>query len=161
MRLGHTPAEEEVAAELKISLKAYQKLLGDLKNLEIGTLHQLRNEDSGEEELAYIAGSPEDDPLFRCLRGEMAERLAAAIRNLPERERMVTTLHYCEEMTIREIGLSAGVTRSRISQIHASAVLHLRSSLSDLSPRRERSTVPSRWLRVKTPELDLLHKPAA
>jgi hypothetical protein len=53
-------------------------LLGDLKGLEIGTLHMERNEDSGEEELAYVPGRPEEDPLFRCLRGELEERLAEA-----------------------------------------------------------------------------------
>ena len=52
---------------------------GELKGLEIGTLHLERSEDSGEEELAYIPNHPEDDPLFRCLRGEMQERLAGAI----------------------------------------------------------------------------------
>jgi RNA polymerase sigma factor for flagellar operon FliA len=114
-------------------LESYQQLLGELKGLEIGTLHMERNEDSGEEELAYIPGRPEEDPLFRCLRGEMEERLTGAIQELPERERLVMTLYYYEEMTMREIGMALGVVESRVSQIHASAVLHLRSALSDLS----------------------------
>ena len=134
-RLGRAPNEGEVAAELGSTLDAYQQLLGDLKGLEIGTLHLERNEDSGEEELAYIAGRPEDDPLFRCLRGEMEERLTGAIQDLPERERLVMTLYYYEEMTMREIGMALGVVESRVSQIHASAVLHLRSALADLSSR--------------------------
>jgi RNA polymerase sigma factor for flagellar operon FliA len=134
-RLGHAPSEGEVAAEMGIRLDNYQQLLGDLKGLEIGTLHLERNEDSGEEELAYIPGSPEEDPLFRCLRGEMEERLTGAIQELPERERLVMTLYYYEEMTMREIGMALGVVESRVSQIHASAVLHLRSALSDLSTR--------------------------
>lgn len=132
-RLGRAPSESETAAEMGISLEAYQQLLGELKGLEIGTLHLERNEDSGEEELAYLPGRPDEDPLYRCLRGEMAERLAAAIENLPERERLVMTLYYYEEMTMREIGLALGVVESRVSQIHASAVLHLRAALSDLS----------------------------
>ena len=132
-RLGRPPGEHEVAAELGISLEEYQTLLGDLKGLEIGTLHTERNEDSGEEELAYIPGRPDEDPLFRCLKGEMEERLTEAITHLPERERMVMTLYYYEEMTMREIGLALGVVESRVSQIHASAVLHLRASLRDLA----------------------------
>lgn len=132
-RLGRPPNESEVAAEMDLQLDQYQQLLGELKGLEIGTLHVEHNEDSGEEELAYIPGRPEDDPLFRCLRGELQERLAEAIENLPERERMVMTLYYFEEMTMREIGLALGVVESRISQVHASAVLHLRSSLRDLA----------------------------
>ena len=136
--LGRAPSEAEVARELGVELEAYQQLLGELKGLEIGTLHMERNEDSGEEELAYVPGRTEDDPLFRCLRGEMQERLAEAIGGLPERERLVMTLYYFEEMTMREIGLALGVVESRVSQIHASAVLHLRAALADLARRVDR-----------------------
>ena len=132
-RLGRPPGEAEVAAELELSLDQYQQLLGELKGLEIGTLHMEHNEDSGEEELAYIPGSPEEDPLFRCLRGELEERLTAAIQQLPDRERLVMTLYYYEEMTMREIGLALGVVESRISQVHASAVVRLRAALKDLA----------------------------
>jgi len=132
-RMGRAPVEPEVAAEMGVSLEEYQTLLGDLKGLEIGTLHVERSEDSGEEELAYIPGRPDEDPLFRCLRGEMVDRLADAITRLPDRERLVMTLYYYEEMTMREIGLALSVVESRVSQIHASAVVHLRSSLRDLA----------------------------
>ncbi len=136
-RLGRAPVEAEIAAEIGVALESYQQLLGDLRGLEIGTLHLERNEDSGEEELAYVAGKPEDDPLFRCLRGEMEERLSGAIVELPERERLVMTLYYYEEMTMREIGMALGVVESRVSQIHASAVLHLRSALAALAGRNQ------------------------
>jgi RNA polymerase sigma factor FliA len=143
-RLRRPPNEAEVAQELAIDLTEYQQLLGDLKGLEIGTLHAERNEESGEEELAYVPGRADEDPLFRCLRGELEERLADAIAHLPERERLVMTLYYYEEMTMREIGLALGVVESRISQVHASAVVHLRAALRDLaatgqlSPGKER-----------------------
>ncbi len=132
-RLGHAPGESEVAAEMGLSLDGYQQLLGELKGLEIGTLHVEHNEDSGDEELAYVPGRPDEDPLFRCLKGEMQERLTGAISNLPDRERLVMTLYYFEEMTMREIGLAMGVVESRVSQVHASAVVHLRSALKDLA----------------------------
>src|SRR5271157_1522382 len=132
-RLGRPPAEPEVAAEMGLDLDQYQQLLGDLKGLEIGTLHMERNEDSGEEELAYVPARPEEDPLFRCLRGELEGRLSDAIANLPDRERLVMTLYYYEEMTMREIGLALGVVESRVSQVHASAVIHLRAALKDLA----------------------------
>ena len=119
-----------------MSLDEYQQLLGDLKGLEIGTLHVERNENSGEEELAYVPGKPEDDPLFHCLRGELEERLTDAIAHLPDRERLVMTLYYYEEMTMREIGLALGVVESRVSQVHASAVVHLRAALRDLAGER-------------------------
>jgi RNA polymerase sigma factor for flagellar operon FliA len=134
-RMGHAPDEAEVAVEMALTLEEYQQLLGDLKGLEIGTLHLERNEDSGEEELAYIPSRPEDDPLFCCLRGELEERLAEAIQNLPDRERLVMSLYYYEEMTMHEIGLALGVVESRVSQVHASAVVHLRSALRDLAAR--------------------------
>jgi RNA polymerase sigma factor for flagellar operon FliA len=134
-RMGRAPGEAEIAAEMTLSLDEYQQLLGDLKGLEIGTLHMERNEDSGEEELAYIPGRPEDDPLFHCLRGELEDRLSEAIANLPDRERLVMTLYYYEEMTMREIGLALGVVESRVSQVHASAVVHLRAALKDLAAR--------------------------
>ncbi len=133
-RLGRAPAEQEIAREMELSLADYQTLLGDLKGLEIGSLHMERSEDSGDEELAYIPGSPEEDPLFRCLKGEMKQRLADAIEDLPEKERMVLTLYYYEELTMKEIGLTLGVVESRVSQIHSSAVVRLRSALAGLRP---------------------------
>ena len=63
-RMGQAPGETEIAAEMGLGLEEYQQLLGDLKGLEIGTLHLEHNEDSGEEELAYVPGQPEEDPLF-------------------------------------------------------------------------------------------------
>ena len=132
-RLGRLPAEAEVAAEMGLSLEEYQSLLGDLKGLEIGTLHVDRNDGSGEEELAYVPGRSDDDPLFVCLRGELQQELAKAIERLPQRERLVMTLYYYEEMTMKEIGLALGVVESRVSQIHSSAVIRLRQELSDLA----------------------------
>ncbi len=131
-RLGRAPSEQEIAGAMELSLNDYQQLLGDLKGLEIGSLHMERTEDSGDEELAYIPGAPEDDPLFRCLKGEMKQRLADAIDELPEKERLVLTLYYYEELTMKEIGLTLGVVESRVSQIHSSAVLRLRSALASL-----------------------------
>jgi RNA polymerase sigma factor for flagellar operon FliA len=64
----------------------------------------------------------------------MKQRLAEAIDELPEKERMVLTLYYYEELTMKEIGLTLGVVESRVSQIHSSAVLRLRAALSDIRP---------------------------
>jgi len=133
-RLGHAPSEQEIAAEMKISLCDYQQLLGELKGLEIGSLNMERGEDSGDEELAYIPGSPEEDPLFQCMQGEMRQHLADAIDELPEKERLVLTLYYYEELTMKEIGLTLGVVESRVSQIHSSAVVRLRSALAGVAP---------------------------
>jgi RNA polymerase sigma factor FliA len=140
---GRAPNELEIAAQMHIDLAAYQQLLGELKGLEIGTLHSERSEDSGEEELVYLPNRPEDDPLFRFLHAEMRERLTEAISDLPERERLVMTLYYYEETTMKEIGLILGVVESRISQIHASAVLHLRARLADFATARKEPSTSS------------------
>jgi RNA polymerase sigma factor for flagellar operon FliA len=141
-RLGRVPSEQEIATEMALGLIDYQQLLGELKGLEIGSLHMERSEDSGDEELSYIPGAPDEDPLFRCLQGEMKQRLTDAIEELPEKERMVLTLYYYEELTMKEIGLTLGVVESRVSQIHSSAVVRLRASLAGLrtdnSPRKKK-----------------------
>jgi RNA polymerase sigma factor for flagellar operon FliA len=123
---GRTPTETEIAAEMQITLGEYQQMTGELKGLEIGSLNMERSEDSGDEELAYVPGPMDADPLFRCMQGEMRQRLIDAIEELPEKERMVLTLYYYEELTMKEIGLTLGVVESRISQIHSSALSRLR-----------------------------------
>jgi RNA polymerase sigma factor for flagellar operon FliA len=127
--LRRTPTETEIAREMNLGIHDYQLLLGQLKGLEIGSLNLEHNDDSGDDQLAYIAGSPEEDPLFRCLQGEARQRLIDAIEELPEKERMVLTLYYYEELTMKEIGLTLGVVESRVSQIHSAAVVRLRASL--------------------------------
>jgi RNA polymerase sigma factor for flagellar operon FliA len=128
-RLGRVPTEPEIAAEMQMELDEFQQLAGELKGLEIGSLHLERNEDAGDEEIAYIPSSPEEDPLFQCLQGEMRQRLIDAIEDLPEKERMVLTLYYYEELTMKEIGQTLGVVESRVSQIHTAAVGRLRAAL--------------------------------
>ena len=150
-RLGRAPSEVEISAAMELTLQEYQQLLGDLKGLEIGSLHMERTEDSGDEELAYIPGAPEDDPLFRCLKGEMKQRLADAIDELPEKERLVLTLYYYEELTMKEIGLTLGVVESRVSQIHSSAVLRLRTTLAELKPRGAEQAKPAAAAKKVTP----------
>jgi FliA/WhiG family RNA polymerase sigma factor len=143
-----TPTEPEIARELKLSLNDYQLLLGQLKGLEIGSLNLEHNDDSGEDQLAYIAGSPEDDPLFRCLQGEMRQMLIDAIEELPEKERMVLTLYYYEELTMKEIGLTLGVVESRVSQIHSAAVVRLRASLHGMK-KLQKLPAPTRRMPSK------------
>lgn len=138
--LGRAPSEQEIAVHLNLSLADYQQLLGELKGLEIGSLHAERGEDTGDEELAYVAGDPQDNPLFHCMKGELRQHLADAIAELPERERMVLTLYYYEELTMKEIGLTLGVVESRVSQIHSSAVLRLRTALAALRSKNSPST---------------------
>ena len=131
-----------------LPLSEYQQLLGELKGLEIGSLHMERERGLGRRGTGVYPGSPEEDPLFRCLQGEMKQRLIDAIEELPEKERMVLTLYYYEELTMKEIGLTLGVVESRVSQIHSSAVVRLRAALAGLRPKhsldREGNEAPDR-----------------
>ena len=73
----------------------------------------------------------EDEPFFRFQSDAMLGRLSEAILSLPERERLVFTLYYYEELTTGEIELLLGKTEPSVSQIHASTLLHLRTLLWD------------------------------
>lgn len=128
-RQGHAPSEQEVAAEMGLDLAAYQQLLGELSGLEVSSLNVTPQDESGVEALATLAAGPEDDPFLQCQSSEMRRLLAAAIAELPERERMVLTLYYYEELTMREVGAALGVVESRISQLHSSAMARLRVAL--------------------------------
>ena len=89
----------------------------------------------------------------RSRQTEVKEALAEAISELPEREKLVVTLYYYEELTLREIGEVLGVTESRVSQLHTKAILRLKAHLSGApaSPPRRRESPPRRalsgWLR--------------
>jgi RNA polymerase sigma factor for flagellar operon FliA len=132
-QLGRSPTDIEISQHLHIGLAAYQQLLGELKGLQLDTLHSEHAEGAGEQQQISLPSRPEDNPLFRYLQSEMRERLASAIKELPERERLVMNLYYYEEMTMREVGDILGVAECRISQMHASALRHLRALL-DVPP---------------------------
>jgi RNA polymerase sigma factor for flagellar operon FliA len=144
-RLGRTPTEPEIAAELHVSLAEYQQLAGDLKGLEIGSLHMERTEDAGDEELGYVPASPQEGPLNRCLQGEMRQLLIDGIEELPEKERMVMTLYYYEELNMKEIGMTLGVVESRVSQLHSAAVARLRGVLTTTATSASRQSAPGRY----------------
>ena len=134
--LGKAPTENEVAKKLGLDLHAYQQLLGELSGLELASLNETPNDDAGVEALALIPAGPEDDPFVQCQSSEMRRLLADAIATLPERERMVLTLYYYEELTMREVGAVMGVVESRVSQLHSSAMARLRAALGGRSTRQ-------------------------
>jgi RNA polymerase sigma factor for flagellar operon FliA len=136
VQLGRAPSEQEIATEMQVSLAEYHQLLGELKGLEVGTLNAERNEDSGDDEINYIAAPVENDPFQQCMKGEMRQRMVEAIQELPERERMVLTLYYFEELTMKEVGEAIGIAESRVSQIHGNAILRLRSAMGEFGSKK-------------------------
>jgi RNA polymerase sigma factor FliA len=141
-RLGRAPGEQEIAEAMQMELEELQQLIGELRSLELGSLNAEHSKDEDDEELEYVPASPEEDPLFLCLAAESRQRLIDAIEELPEKERLVLTLYYYEELTMREIGLTLGVVESRVSQIHSGAVRRLRMVLGQTT-RRSNETQPS------------------
>lgn len=130
VRLGRDPTETEIAETLEISLSQLQRLLFDLRRVDVGSL-QLDSDlvGSGEKAQLSFASKEEEDPYHQALRSEMQRLLTGAVNQLPVREREVLALYHFAELTMREVGLAMGIGESRVSQIHSSAMTHLRSRL--------------------------------
>lgn len=129
--LGRSPTNEEVAEFLNISLDQYHGWLADI-NFSMISLDQVLVYDNGEESNLY--GSLEDtnipSPSQQIDDSEMKTELVAAIHKLPEREQLMISLYYNDGLTMKEIGQVLDVSESRVSQIHARAMLTLRSFIN-------------------------------
>jgi RNA polymerase sigma factor for flagellar operon FliA len=129
--LGRPPQEEEIAAALGVDIRDYQGLLSKVGEMSLFSLEDL-GFGTGEERLEVsnlIEPTNSNDPLATLLTQERVEIVADAIGRLPERERMVVTLYYHEELTMKEVGAVLGLTESRVSQVHSQAMLRLRGNL--------------------------------
>jgi RNA polymerase sigma factor for flagellar operon FliA len=133
LNLSRSPSEDEVATELKISLEEYQKLGNELAGLQIGSLNQMQDDGFDVEEITCISSRSEDDPLSRCMEGELRDKVARAIKNLSKEEQLVTTLYYYEELTQAEIASMLGMSERKIQQIRTSALRYLRAPLQKVS----------------------------
>jgi RNA polymerase sigma factor for flagellar operon FliA len=137
-RLSRTPTEEEIAAELSISLDEYHRWLVDTEGLQIADLEVAgESDDSGFSVLRYVA-SPESDSPERLLeRSELERLVASAIERIPNQERTILSLYYHEELNLREIAEILGLHLSRISQLKTQAILRLRATLEPRWPGRK------------------------
>jgi RNA polymerase sigma factor for flagellar operon FliA len=133
-RLQRAPTDEEMAAELAITLADFQDALLQISGSTIVTLDELWNvlDLSGDQVSLLEALSDRDvlDPQMLVDEAAVRDQIADAIAALPEREKLVIALYYDENLTLREIGEVLGVTETRVSQLHAKAVLRLRSKLA-------------------------------
>jgi RNA polymerase sigma factor FliA len=132
-RLGRAPTDEEIAGKLGISVDELDESLGEIGRSSIAALDELWTV-SGEGDQVALLDTIEDesapDPQGTLSVTEQKEALADAIARLPEREKLVVTLYYYEELTLREIGEVLGVTESRVSQLHTKAILRLKAHLA-------------------------------
>jgi RNA polymerase sigma factor for flagellar operon FliA len=132
-KLGRAPNDEEIAAKVGISVEELEESLTDISRSSIAALDELWSV-SGEGDQISLMDTIEDTsgprPAEVLDEVELREVLADAIARLPEREKLVITLYYYEELTLREIGEVLGVTESRVSQLHTKAILRLKSRLA-------------------------------
>jgi RNA polymerase sigma factor for flagellar operon FliA len=131
LRYGRPATDEEVCAEMGQSLQEFQGLLDQLNGLTIGSFDSPAESEEGGKLIDYYP-DPEQDPHARLAAEQLVRTLSQAIDQLPEKERLVISLYYLEELTMKEIGALLGVNESRISQLHAKATLRLRGKLKSL-----------------------------
>lgn len=124
--LGRVPEEEELASALSMNKEQYDKFLSAAKGATL-----LRLEDLGltEDDTLDAVDPNAEDPFSSLLAQDTREELLEAIRLLPEKERMVVSLYYGEELTMKEVGKTLKITESRVCQLHTQAILRLKGML--------------------------------
>ena len=132
--LGRPAEAEEVALSMGLSIEEYHHLLDETKSISLMDIDAVRKKISsiGEEEL-YEALQDESarDPFISVHFAELREMLMGALECLPDKGKLLISLYYYEELTMKEIGGIMGYTESRISQMHTQAIVHLCNKLSE------------------------------
>src|SRR5688500_5160232 len=134
-KLGRAPSDEEIASKLSISGTELEEALTNISRSSIAALDELwtvSGSGGGGDQIALIdtiEDESEPDPQAALSQSEVKDAIADAIARLPEREKLVVTLYYYEDLTLREIGEVLGVTESRVSQLHTKAILRLKARL--------------------------------
>ncbi len=133
-KLHGASGEEEIAAEMGLTLEQYHSLLVEIQGLDMSPAWI--GDDDGRDPINEAAGGEESSPARQLERAELEELLAEGIRRIPETERTVLSLYYLEEMTLREIGRILNLHESRISHLKAQGILRLRTYMRKLWPGR-------------------------
>ena len=131
--LLRAPTDEEIAKKLGVTKDELEDSLTEISRSSVAALDELWSPSGGGDQIALIDTIEDEsgpDPEMSLEQAEVKEALAEAISGLPEREKLVVTLYYYEELTLREIGEVLGVTESRVSQLHTKAILRLKAHLS-------------------------------
>ncbi len=127
-KLGRAPTETEIAGHLGVSIDEYFKLLDEARCVNLISTEDLPpdylEKFSREDVLDEIK---EANPLSMLVSMEFKDKIKQAIDQLPPKERLVLSLYYYEELTMKEAGKVMDLTESRVCQLHAQAVLRLRS----------------------------------
>ena len=137
-KLGRAPTDEEISEKLGVSVDDLNESLSEIGRTSIAALDELWTVSAGGDQIALIDTIEDEqgpNPQSALDETEMREAIAEAISRLPEREKLVVTLYYYEELTLREIGEVLGVTESRVSQLHTKAILRLKARLAGAPSR--------------------------
>jgi RNA polymerase sigma factor FliA len=138
-KLTRAPNDDEIASKLGVSEEEFQDSLLEISRSSIAALDELWAGPSGTGDTVSLIDTIEDpqapEPQQAMAQTELREALSESIARLPEREKLVVTLYYYEELTLREIGEVLGVTESRVSQLHTKAILRLKARLSATTAR--------------------------
>ncbi len=133
-RTGRDAKDHEVAAELQLSLEEYYGILNDTQGSRLFSFDDLLQESEGnalDEDPHHAHPSPAREHEEECFQNALAE----AISTLPERERLVLSLYYDEQLNLKEIGEVLGVSESRVSQLHSQCAARLRVRLEEWRAR--------------------------
>ncbi|HUD22747.1 MAG TPA: FliA/WhiG family RNA polymerase sigma factor [Acidobacteriaceae bacterium] len=136
-RLGRHPVDSEIAEEMHLDIDRFRKIVQQLDGLHLAGQQMAVSNDSSES-LDVIESAPnvdDPDPFDICLQGERKAHLAEAIAKLSEREQLILSLYYREELTMKEIAEVVGMSLSRVSQIRQAMMNKLRESLAHLRER--------------------------
>lgn len=131
--LGRSATDEEVAAALKISMDEFHDLVNQVRPvslLSIDDTQTFKDSDNKKSIVNLLEGSKMANPFNQLNVKAIKEVVAQAIEELPERQRLVLSLYYFEDLNLKEIGQVLRVTESRVSQLHAQAVTRLRAKLN-------------------------------
>jgi RNA polymerase sigma factor for flagellar operon FliA len=132
-RHGRSPTEDELASALQMSVGELSDFLTQAQGAIVMSLEDLAVQDSdGDKILRMLVDTQHPDPLSHVVTEDVRRALEKAIQELPEKERLVLTLYYCEELTMKEIGGILSITESRVCQIHAKTIVRLKARLQML-----------------------------
>ncbi|MFI3155223.1 MAG: RNA polymerase sigma factor FliA [Methylococcaceae bacterium] len=127
-KTGREAKDIDVAEYLGVTLDEYNRILQDSSSCHVFSVEELAQ--AGDQYLDE-ASNQEEEQVDRLSREDFQLALANAIMSLPERERLIISFYYDEELNLREIGEILNISESRVSQISSQAVLRLRSRLSE------------------------------
>ncbi|TGC12178.1 RNA polymerase sigma factor FliA [Escherichia sp. E4385] len=127
-RTGNAATEQDVAAELEVSLQDYQTILQETNSSLICSLDELMEDGAEGFELSEFQ-TDEANPLNDILRKNLMQKISEEIQHLPEREQFLLNLYYQQELNMKEIGLLLSVTETRVSQLHSQTIKRLRARL--------------------------------